>query len=201
MGAAAAANGASKVGELTTRIKQAVLEYASKQNEAHTAHAALFSLSYQWVQAALLEGRAETTEAAIIKLASTVKRTVGTVQRWYYLGVFMAENRLTVRHNVRGIKAVYSANRRLTKYELTRCLDMIRDGTSARDIHRVIAKSKAVHAAEAERKAEDLDRTGKLTRTRLRMEMMALLTMARKFYKSETVAVQVWDGGKMLDAV
>jgi len=201
MGTAVAIAPRARQSELTAELKRYVAEFDALTTKVGKLQAHVYAASYEWVQICATEGKI-TPNAAIVRLANTLKRNVSGIKSWYYCGAFMAEHKLnaaTCDH--RSIYAVFRRGAVLSPYELRRCLEKVRKGDPFEDVNRIVTRSTSAAFVAAERKAESLSKSGTLNRTRLRMEMVALQTLARKLYGADDIGIQVLRSGKVVESV
>lgn len=143
----------------------------------------LFRCTHEWVSIAVEDGDAKDVSAGIARLASTLRRSIKCTQHWYYCGKYMADNRLSGDADARSVRSVYSQRQSLTKADHLKCLDLIRSGAPVEEVRAVVRKSAFRRALSSERKADRLSSSRQLTKPRLRMEMMALRTLAARYHQ------------------
>lgn len=187
---------------LTRELRKLVNQYDELQAQSGKLLAYIYDHTYAWVSLCVDVGSARTTDEGIKRLAATLKRGHKCVGSWYYCGKYMADNKLEpTRTNHRSVRAIYVHHRSLTKADQLRCVDLVKHQAPHEEVMRILNRSASVLAAQADRKANSLERHGKLNKTRIRMEMLGLLTLARKFYGRADIDVAIIDErGKVLEA-
>lgn len=180
--------------KLTTQLREWVTEYDAAHARCEKLLSCIYDHTYLWVSLAVDLNAAKTVDDGITRLAGTLKRARRCVQSWYYFGRFMAENKLQPHGtDQRSVRVVYENKTALTKADQLQCVQLIRDKAPHEMVTRIIRRSSSVLAAQADRKAATLEKRGQLTKTRVRMEMLALLTLCRKFYGRLDIDVTVVD--------
>lgn len=139
--------------------------------------------------------------AAAQRIALQVKRHRSTVSFWYCCGKIMRKEGIDWRKcRPGGVTALTHVNGQISDADRRDCVRIIRNGGSPGAVRSRLSKSSHVRLVQAERKAAKLERAKRLTPTTLKMEMLALQTLAKRLYGKE-ISVALYDGGEEVLAV
>lgn len=169
--------------ELTSSLKRHVAMLDQANERVRHIESDLFRCTFEWVTIAVEDGDAKDLGTGLQRLASTLHRSMKAIEHWYYCGKYMAENRLGKDADPRSVRAVYTQRQSLTKADHLKCVNIIRKGAPVEEVRAIVRKSAFRRALSAERKTEKLARNRQLTKPRVRMEMMALRTLAAKYFQ------------------
>jgi len=169
--------------ELTSSLKRHVAMLDQANERVRHIESDIFRDTHEWISIALEDGDAADFSQGVARLASTIHRSLTSIKHWYYCGKYMADNRLGSDADARSVRSVMSQRQSLTKADHLKCLDLIRKGSPVEEVRAVVRKSAFNRALTADRKAEKLTRNRQLTKPRVRMEMMALRTLAAKYFQ------------------
>jgi hypothetical protein len=146
---------------------------------------------HHWTEDAVVLGMAPSTNEACLKLAKTMKVSYPTAFGWYQVGKVINENRLPF--DSVGVSALRKNMAHISKATTLKCIQAIKDGARRGSVTRIIAKDRMYDKSLINARLSRLTRENKLTKTHLQMEMMALLTMARKVFKREDIIITITD--------
>jgi len=187
-------------GELTTALKGLVVDRRETKKKIRNIDSTLFAYAYRWVELCLQDGAARSKADGCIRLAATLNVPEQRVSSWYYCGQIMADNRMNPNKvDARSVRIVYNRYSVLSKAEQLKSIDMIKKLKPFNEVSNYVGKSPYASQAAAISKAHRLIRNGQLTKTRAKMELMALRTFLSEWYEKD-VAILVTDTqtGKVL---
>lgn len=178
--------------KLTSRLKEICEAHDAYKKQANATRAELFMLSYQWVEATAAED-AVTQVAAIVRLAKMVKRKEHTVYGWYGCGKLMRQEGIDYRKCIAtSVATLFNTSRSCPDATHRAAVLLIRTGKGTDAVKRLLAKDKVLAEVRAERKARKLEKNNALNVTRVKMEMIALRTLAEQFY-GKAIIVSLFD--------
>lgn len=169
--------------ELTTALRRHVAMLDQANERVRHIESDIYRCAYEWISIAIGDGDAKDVTDGVRRLGGTLKRASPTVEKWYYCGKYMADNALGDDADARSVRTVFCNRQSLTKADHLKLVDLIRHGAPVEKVREVVQKSAFRRALSADRKAEMLSRSRQLTKPRLRMEMMALRTLAAKYHQ------------------
>lgn len=180
-------------GELTTALKGLVVDRREAKKKVRLIDANLFAYSYRWVELALQEEAVVTKSDGCARLAATVNMPRSRVESWYYCGQLMADNRMNPdRVDARSVRVIYNRYSVMSKAEQLKAVDMVKKAKPFAEVSNLVGRSPYAAQAAAISKAHRLMRAGELTKTRAKMELMAMRTFLSTYYDKE-VAISVTD--------
>lgn len=185
--------GAKPLGPMIRELKELVTEHGSVAKKLTRLETRVFILTQETVDTMIAQNKARNINEAAKMLADTVHRKWTTVQWWYLNGCFIRDHKLP--KTVSGY-VVSSARRvgfrNLSQASKLKVIQMMKDDASCEKIKAAIRKALPAEAAVRQR-MRNLGKQGRFTRKELRMQMMALRTLAQKVLDNEELHVCITD--------
>lgn len=201
--AAAASSSISKQGELTARLREWTAQVTAISTTRAELTGKIYRAAYDWVSIAVIRESAKTAEEGIKKLAATLGKTPTSVANWYRFGQFMHKHALDPdRCNSGAVRTLYSAFSMLNIADQHRGIALIRGGREAKEIVKLTGKSSLYSQRTANRRAERLHASGKLTKVVLRGHLLATKALYAKYLGDwQDIKVQIMVEGKIYDSI
>lgn len=187
-------------GELTTALKGLVVDRRETKKHIRQIDATLFSYTYRWVELSMQEDDARSKFDGCTRLCNTLDVPEARVTAWYYCGQIMAENRMNPKKvDARSVRLLYNRYSVMSKAEQLKSIDLVKKNAPFQEVANYVGKSPYASQAAAISKAHRLMKHGQLTKTRAKMELMALRTFLSEWYEKD-IAISVTDPqtGKVL---
>ncbi len=181
--------------ELTTELRTMMKDRDQRKLDLSKIEARLFALVYRWVILAVEEEAAKNQMGAILRLSKTLRRTETSVSGWFYCGKTMAEFKMNPKRvSASAVRELTIRQHDVTKAELHQLVDIIKKAKegASKDVRKILGKSSKGTNLQAARKVEYLRRNGNLTKTRAKMELMAVKTFFTGYFGKD-VNVSVFD--------
>lgn len=179
-------DGRANLLDLLAKIKSAIGDIDEASRRAETRTTQLYVDVYAYIEGVMGNGLAKSMRNAFKGTADAIGKPWRTVSGWYYRGKIMRENNIPPgERNSRAIALAWRAKNRLAKADYFAVVSSVKRGDHPGKTARILAEAQLKSGAEVERKIENLKKHGELTKTRVRLEMMAMHTMLKKFFKSD----------------
>lgn len=188
---------------LTKTIKAYHSEWKSLFSRARRIKATVYAAAHEWCQISVATKASTGTMDAVKRLADTIRVSPSTVSNWYYCGEVLADFALDAAAvDPSSVRQIASYRGSLAKHELARCVQIVREGGNVGKVLSIISRSAGAADMKARNKAAALVKAGALDRRRLRMEMLALKTLAQKFYGPDAeIAIHIVKDTSVEEAV
>lgn len=178
--------------KLFKELKLWVGEYDENARRNAKLMGLIHAHTYQYIRYRVDTGTYKNVRHGVRRLAETLKKRQGTVENWYMTGQFMADHRLKPDEtSSSAVRELWWHSRSLSKAEFHRALSAVKKNgpNASREVARIVALSRSARSHSAEVKAERLKAKNELTKTRAKMETMALRTFLEVFFDEEVSVV------------
>lgn len=169
-------------------LKGLMAEIAEFSDRSNLAWNRLYVATYGWINKQIQDGKHETVTAACRETGKVLNRGWKTVNGWLLCGQFMLEHGLSpTKASHASVRAVTFRQKLLPAATKAKLVRWIKAGEPSRKVVSEVAKHPNVARNESEERLRRLAKQGKLTKRQLKVEAMAVLSLARKVYGSDCV--------------
>lgn len=187
-----------KTDQLTANLKKWLAELAELKSRTSKLEAKVFAHTFEWVERVREENAGlRDVRSALKAFADTFKVTVNMASQYYYSGRYMSNNRLDqeiVDHGA--VRIAQLSDSKMTKAGRLKVLDAVRKGQPRTKVAAIVRDAVNQKLKRSEKKADDLEKAGKLTLNQVRVEALAFLTLAQKYF-GDGARVEVKIGDKL----
>ena len=184
---------------LLAKLRGGMTELDALQAKRYALSAKMFMWAYEWVHITTLLGKHKTIDQASERLANSLRITHAKARDWASCGAFMTANAIPITSHPGAIRALNQRAGKVSKANFLRALQDIIDGHSLSEIKSHLQLAPAAAVSAAERKAAMLEAHGQLNKTQIKMEMLAVQTLAERLYDAHIiVALYNADTGKKI---
>lgn len=188
-----------KTEQLTRQLRREIAELSELKGKTSKLEARIFANAYTWVEQIREQDKNLThLERALSCFASTFKVSTAVAKSYYYSGRYMAENELDAKVvDHRSVQLAQTSQAKMSKANRLKTLNAVRKGEGRSKVATIVRRAVHDKVTAADRKAKRLDKSNDLTAERIKLEAMALLTLARKFYGDDAdLSVEVRVNGR-----
>jgi hypothetical protein len=174
-------------------LKQLVAEFGVTLKRGNELLGRIYLYTYQWVNEAIRTGTMKNRTSAIHAVAKSTGRTHACIVSWDACGRHMEENNLGVGVDPRGVRLLASYALKTPPDAKFKMISQIRKGTPFATIYREWKANPSLMRNETHRRLARLMKEGRLTKQYLKIEMLALLTAAKKVLDKEVLSICIAD--------
>lgn len=181
------------IGKDIQKLRQLVIEHEKAAEKVRRLEGEIYTLTADLVHNLVALQKVKRNEDAVALIADTVKRSTHTVARWFSLGQFMQTHGLPKDVNTYNVRLAYNGFQQLRKSDQFKALNMVKDPETAPKQMHAFMNAKRKTDTEVLRRVRKLEKDNRLTRKELRMQMMALATLAKRVLHRDKVYVCITD--------
>jgi len=187
--------------KILANIKSRAKKLESLGFQMSTIRTQLYMDVYSYVHFMVTNKRIESEDKAFESLTHATGKSKYTVNTWYYAGLFMATHKLSASSvSAKSVMNARCLEKSASPADFLKVLSAIRKNTHPGQVGDLITAARYKSGSESNKRVRKLKKNGKLTKSAMRMELMAVLTTMKSYFGDDIqVAVCSMDGELLLE--